>query len=484
MSIQDQRSGDLGNGYYRNPILNGDYPDVSVIRVESDYYMVHSGMRFVPAMLVWHSRDLVNWEPVCKALSKYIGSIWAPDICVHNGVFFIYFSAPPSNFVITAPRPEGPWSEPIDLKVGHIDPGHVVAPDGRRYLHLSGGHLVELSEDGLSIVGQPRKVYEPWKYPDAWDTEGVCLESPKLLLEGGYYYLTTAQGGTAGPPTGHMVVSARSRSPFGPWEYSPCNPIIRTRSRAEPWWSKGHGTLIDTPDGDWWILYHAYENGYHTLGRHTMLEPIEWTSDGWFRVPDGVSAGAPIKKPKGSLVPGKMMLSDSLQGPELGLQWRFYAEERIPERYRFTDDGLLLEAKGASPGDCSPLTCTAVNRSYRVQVRVKVNGGAEAGLILFYSPECYVGIGFSMDQVFMWLRGRRCLERIPKDTLWLRLENHEHDVSLYYSVDGLRWTKSQVALDSSCFHHNVFGGFSSLAIGLYASGTGHAVFSGFDYRGL
>ena len=36
--------------------------------------------------------------------------------------------------------------------------------------------------------------------------------------------------------------------------------------------------------GKWWMVYHAYENGFYTLGRQTLLEPIEWTADGWFRV--------------------------------------------------------------------------------------------------------------------------------------------------------------------------------------------------------
>ena len=111
----------------------------------------------------------------------------------------------------------------------------------------------------------------------------MCLESPKLNEHNGYYYLTSAQGGTAGPATSHMVVSARSKSVTGPWENSPYNPIVHTYSATDSWWSKGHGTLIDDVNGNWWIVYHAYANGYHTLGRSTLIEPIEWTEDGWYR---------------------------------------------------------------------------------------------------------------------------------------------------------------------------------------------------------
>ena len=103
----------------------------------------------------------------------------------------------------------------------------------------------------------------------------MCLESPKLNEHNGYYYLTSAQGGTAGPATSHMVVSARSKSVTGPWENSPYNPIVHTYSVTDSWWSKGHGTLIDDVNGNWWIVYHAYANDYHTLGRSTLIEPVE-----------------------------------------------------------------------------------------------------------------------------------------------------------------------------------------------------------------
>ena len=87
-----------------------------------------------------------------------------------------------------------------------------------------------MTEDGLANVGEKKKVYDGWKYPDQWDTECMCLESPKRNEHNGYYYLTSAQGGTAAPATSHMVLSARSKSVTGPWENSPYNPIVHTYS--------------------------------------------------------------------------------------------------------------------------------------------------------------------------------------------------------------------------------------------------------------
>jgi xylan 1,4-beta-xylosidase len=162
---------------------------------------------------------------------------------------------------------------------------------------MNGGMMVELNADGLSVKTPPRKVFEPWPMPTATRMECTCLEAPKLIEHGGWFYLNVAEGGTAGPATSHSVVSARSRHADGPWEFSPYNPIVRTKSREERWLSQGHGRLVDTPGGKWYMTVHAYENGYRTLGRQTLLLPIEWTADGWFRVSAGVTAEAAIPLP-------------------------------------------------------------------------------------------------------------------------------------------------------------------------------------------
>ena len=129
---------------YTNPILRGDYPDPTIMRDGEDYYMTHSAFDYVPGLVVFHSRDLVHWEPISSALNTFLGSVWAPDICKYNGKYYIYFTvAYPSdavrkkagrdlkpnsrmNFVVTADSPYGPWSEPVDLGVANIDPCHVV----------------------------------------------------------------------------------------------------------------------------------------------------------------------------------------------------------------------------------------------------------------------------------------------------------------------------------------------------------------------
>jgi hypothetical protein len=47
----------LDNGFFQNPVLGGDYPDPSVVRVGSDYYLTHSSFEYYPGLLVWHSTE-------------------------------------------------------------------------------------------------------------------------------------------------------------------------------------------------------------------------------------------------------------------------------------------------------------------------------------------------------------------------------------------------------------------------------------------
>jgi xylan 1,4-beta-xylosidase len=488
--VEGQRQADLGDGTFLNPILAGDHPDPSILRDGDDYYMTFSSFDAYPGLVIWHSRDLVNWQPIGPALFKNVGSVWAPDLVKHNGRYYIYFPgiAPyRSNYVVWADNIRGPWSEPIDLKITRIDPGHAVGPDGRRYLFLSAGELVPLAADGLSTTGPAKKIYDGWKYPDDWVVETFAQEGPKILRRGDYYYMVLAEGGTAGPATGHMIVAARSRSIDGPWENSPYNPILRTQSSAERWWSKGHGTLVEDRAGKWWMVYHAYENGYYTLGRQTLLEPIEWTADGWFRTA-GADPAAPIAKPAGEAGPHGFAFSDDFSGNRMGLQWSFYAgDEDDRSRYRYENGALVLKAKGMSPATASPLWFVAGDHAYEIEVEIDADATASAGVLVFYSRKLYAGLGVSAKNLLLHTYGMDRVSAKPphlSQRVHLRLRNDRHIVTLDYSADGKTWERFDRAIEVSGYHHNVAYDFLSLRPALYAAGQGEVRFRNFKYRAL
>nr|WP_259445404.1 family 43 glycosylhydrolase [Paenibacillus lautus] len=471
------------------PIIAGNYADPSIIRVGEDYYMTHSSYKLTPGLVIWHSRDLLNWSRVGAALPHYEGNVWAPDFVVHNGVYYIYYPAGRTNWVVTASSPAGPWSKPINLGIKGIDPGHTAGPDGKRYLHMSGGDFVELTADGLAVAGEVRHVYNGWRYPDDWVVEAYSLEGPKITVHDGYYYLTAAVGGTAGPPTSHMAVSSRSRTPWGPWEHSPYNPIIHTESRDERWWSKGHASLIDLPDGQWWMVYHAYANGFHSLGRQTLLEPIEWTSDGWFRAAGGrkrlIDQYDDRPHDEGETNAGNQGASfrDSFDGPELGLHWQC---EGVEPSARFRPGNHELVAEAASEeAKASPLLYMAGHKRYSAEVEIIVEGPAEGRLLLYYNDAAYLGMGVNEHGVrhFRSFKGYGTMQNHTRRA-FLRLVNDAHIVSFYYSFDGVEWIRYDKVADVSGFHHNTFGGFQSLRIGLDAVGKGTVIFRDFSYNAI
>lgn len=463
---------------YPKAVLAGDYPDPSIVRDGKDYYMTHSPFYYQPGFLIWHSTDLVNWDPIVRACPEYRGSAMAPDLIKYKGRFYIYFPSNGTNYVIYADDIRGPWSKPIDLKIGGIDPGHVATADGKRYLFVDKGEVVRLSDDGLKAVGKKKKVYDGWRYPDKWDTECMCLESPKLTFHNGYYYITSAEGGTAGPATSHMAVSARSKSIEGPWENSPYNPIVHTYSATDNWWSKGHGTLVDDVNGNWWIVYHAYANGYHTLGRSTLIEPIEWTSDGWFRTKP---AQTPLPENKEAKARA-MNLSDGFSGSKVGLQWTFW-KEYAPKAVSVGNGSLKMKAKGSSPADARLLLVTPTDKNYAVQADIEAGKGNTAGLLLYYSDKAYAGLATDGRTFYVYKSKEKHWTK-PNTIgrkLTVRLSNRGNNLKIEASRDGKNWSVVADNIDVEPLNHNNFGGFYALRPALLSQGKGSATFRRFSY---
>lgn len=474
-------------GTYTNPVLGGDYPDPTIMREGDDYYMTHSAFDYQPGLAVFHSTDLVHWEPISFALKTYLGSIWAPDICKYGDKYYIYFTvAHPRgrmNFVTWAESPYGPWSDPIDLKVGNIDPCHVVGEDGSRWLFMSAGKRVRLTDDGLAILPETMEtVYPGWQYPVEWETEGMCLEGPKLRKIGDYYYYLNAEGGTAGPPTSHMVVVARSKSINGPWEDSPYNPLVHTYKASDRWWSKGHGSLIDTPDGRWWIVYHSYENGFTNLGRQTLMEPVELGEDGWFHPVEGIDIERPIAAPlpQTPAVDRKARLGEF----RVGLDWKFY-KAYDPDRVQVENGVLTMKGKGTTAADSSPMMFVAGEHAYEFEAEIELHGDVSAGLLLVYNSDFFMGSGFDKNRRMRFRKGS-ATGNAPSggNHLWLRVRNDNHVVTGAYSTDGVNWTRETWGMMINGYDHNTLYEFQSVLPALFVAGDGYATFRNFAYRSL
>lgn len=298
-------------GTYRNPVMPGFQPDPSIVKVGADFYLVTSTFSWFPGLPIYHSRDLVNWRLIGHAIDRAdqvdftrLGTnrgLFAPAIEHAHGKFWIVNTCIEcgGNYVITANRPEGPWSDPVWLDFGGIDPSLVFGSDGRAWIvyndappgrPLYDGHrAIWLQEfDAQAMAMKPeRKLLVNGGLDLA--AKPVWAEGPHIYRIGDWYYLMTAEGGTADR---HSQTIYRSRTIDGPYEAGPVNPILTQRdldpARPDRVEATGHADMVQLDDGSWWGVFLAtrpFAGQSTLLGRETFLLPVRWV-DGWPRFLD------------------------------------------------------------------------------------------------------------------------------------------------------------------------------------------------------
>ncbi len=264
--------GDQGDGTYKNPILNCDFSDPDVIRVDDTFYLIASDFHFV-GMQILQSKDLVNWtiagqifpkltmDPKYDQMRGYGQGTWAPSLRYHNGEFYIYVCTPRDGlFMWHAKNPTGPWSDTVTVKKVPFweDPCPFWDDDGQAYLVHSkkgAGPLIihKMSPDGTTLLDDGKQVYFH---------KGA--EGPKFYKRHGYYYLSFPEGGVS---DGWQNV-IRAKNIYGPYE----------RREVLVKGSPHQGGIVELSSGESWFI------GFKSvgwLGRVTNLEPVTWGSDDW-----------------------------------------------------------------------------------------------------------------------------------------------------------------------------------------------------------
>ncbi|MFT0762087.1 family 43 glycosylhydrolase [Actinomyces sp. F1_1611] len=291
----------------RVPIVSGWHPDPTICRVGSRYYLAHSSFELFPGVPLWVSEDLVHWEQLGNALTRPAqftpGSsapnrgVYAPTLRHHDGRFWLITTNVdgPGQLAYHATDPAGPWSDPIRLYgLEGIDPDLAWDEDGTCYLTActSAPGRYEISQARVDLhaeqlLEEPRVI---------WRGTGLQWpEGPHLYRIGSWWYLLIAEGGTE---RGHVISVARAARPDGPFTGHPQNPIFSHRSTDHPVHSVGHGDLVQTPAGDWAMVYlgsrpRGYLPGHHVLGRETFLAGIDWVDDWPVVVQDRFQLSAP-----------------------------------------------------------------------------------------------------------------------------------------------------------------------------------------------
>src|SRR5881394_2711460 len=287
---------------YSNPVLAGDYPDPSIIRVSKDFWATATSSEWGPQFPILHSRDLVNWEIVGAVFSKRpawaTGNFWAPEIVEDHGRYRVYYvgrkkDGPLSVAVASADKPEGPYTDHgplVSQEAGSIDPMAVSDEKGARYLlWKEDGNsrklptilwAQQLSDDGTSLVGERKELIHndaPW--------EGGVVEGPFVLRRGDWFYLFYSGSGCCGLKCSYGLGVARSHKLLGPWEKNPANPILTGNNS---WKCPGHGSIVLDEKDRYWLLYHAYSStNFIFTGREALLDEVKFGTDAWPTINNG-----------------------------------------------------------------------------------------------------------------------------------------------------------------------------------------------------
>jgi beta-xylosidase len=272
-------------GFSGNPVIPGWYADPEAAIFGDTYWIYPTWSDAYDRQVffdAFSSPDLVHWTRHPHVLDVHAvawakRALWAPAIVAKGGRYYLFFAANDIQNdrqtggigVAVADRPGGPFrdllgkplvgvfhngAQPIDQSVFRDD-------DGRYYLVYGGwGHanLARLKDDFTGFVpfadGTVFKEITPEHY----------VEGPMMFKRDGRYYLMWSEGGWTGPD--YSVAYAIGQSPLGPFRR--IGKILRQDPAIAT--GAGHHSLLHTPDGQWYIVYHRRPKG-ETAANHRVV---------------------------------------------------------------------------------------------------------------------------------------------------------------------------------------------------------------------
>lgn len=294
-----------------NPVLDQDFPDPTVIRVNDKYYAYATNPNIRGNTIhiqVASSTDLQNWTLIGDALPQKPtwGShdFWAPHVMYDPQIrkYVMFYSSESIDTatdkclgVAYADKPEGPFIDkgsPLITGKGfvNIDPMSFIDPvTGKKLLYWGSGHkpikVQEMKDDWSDFKpgSSPKELIFPArekKYDQL--VEGAWVDYHK-----GKYYLYYSGDNCCGPNPSYAVLVARADKAEGPFtslgEQNGTGSSVLLEMN-DHWTGPGHNSVFTDAKGKRFIAYHAIHvhPGEKPSGeiRVFLIDPLEY-QHGW-----------------------------------------------------------------------------------------------------------------------------------------------------------------------------------------------------------
>ena len=445
----------------RNPIIYADVPDMSIIRVGSNYYMSSTTMHMSPGLPIRKSTDLVNWKIVSYAYdvldthsdalnlsngkNAYGAGSWASSLRYHNGIYYVTtFSGTTGKTYIFSTKDieKGPWNS-VSFSPSLHDHSLFFDDDGKTYMIYGSGRLMiaELNDDLSGIKPGTQKVLIENASAPAGDNINLKAEGSQLFKINGKYYLFNITWPRNGMRT---VIIHRADKITGPYEG---RIGLQDRGIAQ-------GGLVNTPKGEWFAYLFR---DFTAVGRIPYLVPVTW-KDGWpvlgtnDKAPDTLSM-LPANK---SLVPG-IVASDEFNEKTLPLVWQWnhnpdnanWSLSAQRGYLRITTgriDSLVLQARNMLTQRTFGPVCSGIT----LIDASNMHDGDMAGLILLQKKFGWVGVkvnGATKSIVMINGENAKPVEMqqilLNQNKVYLKaacnFANHTDKGCFYYSLNGKDW---------------------------------------------
>lgn len=400
-----------------NPVLPGDRPDPTVIKIGDTYWASATSNEWSPLFPIFKSKNLVDWELVSYVFPKgapewALNNFWAPELAYdeRQKKVYVYYTARDkqsnrlSVAVASAESPAGPYKDHGPLvaqQYGSIDAYEVKDLDNKVYVVWkedgnSKGQPTpiwaqEINEGRTALLGEKHELFRNDK-----DWEGNLVEGACIFRRNDYFYATYSAGGCCETSCSYKTGVARAKNLLGPWEKYEKNPILVNN---EDWKCPGHGTVVERGK-DLYFLYHAYNTeGSVFVGREGVLEKFEWTPDGW-----------PTLKNNASYNRMKESINFVDNFKTLNPAWQWRVTQKIDSKTG--KDGLMLGASIENKDLGTLLVQQTKSPDYDVSAKINMaNSGddTEGGIALvgaahngFGAPIAAMGISSDGEMVKVW----------------------------------------------------------------------------------